>query len=146
MQSSILKFIVTWTEIYKYITIHATVCVCAHFHVQCGGAEAMLSCCLCNHQGSCNVSSWWPLCCHPHSCCGAPGHLMSASARWTHLMALPVVLFSWESGRRLERWFWAKLQRQHGSRGKPSLKAKPVKSAITLLCLRTVCCHWGEPL
>lgn len=83
-------------------------------------------------------------CYHPDSCCSAPDHLMSASVWWTHLMALPVVLFSWEPCRRLERRFWAKFQQQHRSQWKPSLKAKLIKSPVTLLCLLTVCCHWGE--
>lgn len=52
--------------------------------------------------------------------------------------------FSQEPPRRQERRFWATLQQQHGSQRKPSLKAKLIKSPITLLCLLTVCCHRGE--
>lgn len=49
-----------------------------------------------------------------------------------------------EPFRRLERRFWAMFQQQHGSQRKPSLKAKLIKSPVSLLCLLTVGCHWGE--
>lgn len=83
-------------------------------------------------------------CCHPDSCCSTPDRLMSTSAWWRHLMALPVVLFSREPCRRLGHWFWAMFQQQHGSQWKPSLKAELIKSPVSLLCLLTVCCRWGE--
>lgn len=114
------------------------------WNMQTPEAVVKLSCSLCNQWGLCDVSSCWATVATKDSCCRAAGHLMSTSARWTHLMALPVVLFSREPCRRLERWFWAALQQQHGSQRKPSLKAKLIKSPITLLCLLTVCCHWGE--
>lgn len=106
------------------------------FDIQTVKAAVRLSGSLCNH--------WEFLghCCHPDSCCR--DHLMSTSAWWTHLMALPVALFSREPRRRLERRFRATFQQKHGSQRKPSLKAKLIKSPITLLCLLTVCCHWGE--
>lgn len=58
---------------------------------------------------------------------------------WRSLLSL-----SQEPHRRQERRFWATLQQQHGSQRKPSLKAKLIKSPITLLCMLTVCCHRGE--
>lgn len=66
-------------------------------------------------------------CCHPDICCRWADYLMSASAWWTHLMALPVVLFSQDPCRRLGRRLWATLQHQHGSQRKTEFESKTHK-------------------
>ena len=87
---------------------------------------------------------WWQQlvghCCHPDSWCRATDDLMGCLS----MMNTPEALSFQDPCKRLERRFWAALQQKHGTQQKPSLKARLIKSLITLLCLLTVCSHRGE--
>lgn len=73
-------------------------------------------------------------------------HLSSASAGQIHLVLLPVVYLTMEPGTQLGCWFWAELQHQHGSQGKPKFEKNLIKSQVTLSCFSSECCHWERLL